>query len=1133
MKRYGNIYCNQCDKRIEDEKLTWFSERERNLDFCLEDCFSKSYPNWKEWKDICSEFTFKSIIEWESRNFTPKQGQEWIEKGLTPQESAFVAFLRSRSCSPQQENLNLNEWKIKWMEVSKKAQEWLDQKYPKGGWIDKDNKEANRNEIKEIFLNESSLEGELNLNDFAYEYGVIVHVSPQVDETKLTIENLPVKARIIRDSWEDINERFSSERFKEGWQKLGFGYQQTKEWINSGFEPIDYDKVKWWQNYGFTHQDAEQWITAGLNTSDYESVVYARYKNYSPDTINPGELKQEYEEWKKNPKRAQEYLDCFYSQEVREKTTELRISENNLTGTLDLNEFVNLEELDCSNNNLDNLILVNCSNLKKLICYSNQLTNLDISSCLNLKELMCSSNQLNNLDFTNLENLEEIGCGSNQLAVLDVSNCINLKKLGCSGNQLTDLSFPDFYPNLNGLDCSHNKLTSLTVNGCSNLMRVECNENLLTKLDLVKNKELEELNAGSNQLTELDFGSDQNNKLKKLDVTANKFSEQNLSFLSNLVKLKELDLAVNGFIGSLEPLKNMTKLRNLNIMGTDLDSGLEHLPNKIKKFMYYEDYKEKIKEFFKEVEVKNYKCDNIFNIFADEQGKIETSFHSGGHTPIENFPEKLQVYKKLASLEQFRSISDSDWAEIHQVFAEGKEWGKILKQKLEEKGLDEEKQEELIQAFIELKFSEETISWWESEGKFTAQQTREWLVAGLLRWEVELATYLQKKNLIPSQAKGNLEKLREEYNTHLLSELYPLEERDTTESIRIGESNFLKGTLMIQDFPQLKKISIGDGCKTNQLSNLIILNCPQLEELDCSGIRLTNLEISPCTNLSELDCSDNKFTDLKFLDKINAEKLNSLDISKNKFRQDLSFLRKFINLESLDISSNDFDGSLEPLKNLVKLNYLFIDNTKLESGLEYLPESLGRIRCTGQLVDTLKPYIQKEHSDNYYEKELKVWRENNQELIAKVQVNQSHNSQIEELKNQLTELNNLIFSHQSYEFAVLKEEMKRLKIQDLNIQIPTKKKELEQLTNSIKEKLEKAEKYLLEKLLKKHDKIVRSEVSSLSEKLEELKEGLSEKLRKEEIKTLLDNQKEIIELEKKLELLQKQELQTQIQVEPK
>ena len=1118
MKSHGYIYCNQCSKKIEDEKLAWFGDREKDLDFCLEDCFSKSYPNWKEWKNIHSGFTPRLMQEWESRNFSYEQGQEWIKQGLNPNEFIFATLKNE----PEQENLNLDEWRIKWAESSEKSQKWLDRHYPK----------EERSETREIYLNEPSLEGKLDLGDFAYEWGLKIYISTQVDETELVIENLPIRVEISRNSWADIHKDFEWEWEKTNWQELGLDYQKTKEWINSGFKPRDYSQVRWWQNYGFTCQDAEQWMTIGLKAHNYDLVAYARYKDYSPDTVNREALEQELKEWKENPKRAQEYLDCFYPQKERAKTTELRISKNNLTRTLDLNEFVNLEELDCSNNNLDKLILVNCSNLKKLVCYSNQLTNLDINNCLNLKELTCSSNQLNNLDLTNLENLEEINCGNNQLTGLDVNHCLNLKKIGCSSNQLNNLSFPDFYPNLNELDCSHNKLTSLTVNGCSNLMRVECNENLLTKLDLVKNKELEELNAGSNQLTELDFGSDQNNKLKKMDVTANKFSEQNLSFLSNLVKLKELDLAVNGFIGSLEPLKNMTKLRSFNIMGTELDSGLEHLPNKIKKFMYYEDYKEKIKELFKEVEVKNYKCDNIFNIFADEQGKIETSFSSWGDEPIKDFSEKLQVYKKLASLEQFRSISDSDWAEIHQVFAEGKEWGKILKQKLEEKGLDEEKQEELIKAFIELKLPKELISCWENGGKFTAQQIREWLTTGLLGWEAELVAYLQKKNLTPSQVKGNLEKLREEYNSHLLSELYPLEERDTTESISIGESNFLKGTLIIQDFPQLKKISIESSWGlTNQLDSLVILNCPQLEELNCRRSRLTNLEISPCPNLLEIYCPENKLADLKFLDKINAEKLNRLDISKNEFQQDLSFLRKFINLESLDISNNGFHGSLEPLKNLVKLNYLFIDNTNLESGLEYLSENLERFRCAGQLSDILKPYIQEENSDNYYEKELKAWREKNRELIAKVQIGQSRDFQVEELKNQLSELNDLIFSSQNYEFAALKEEIKRLKIQDLNIQIPAKKKELEQLIDSVKEKLDKAEKYLLEKLLKKHNKIAQSGIDSSSEKLEELKESLNEKLNEGEVKSFLDKQKEIIELEKKLESLQEQ--QTNIEIPPK
>ncbi|CAI2167044.1 15863_t:CDS:10 [Funneliformis geosporum] len=75
--------------------------------------------------------------------------------------------------------------------------EWLDKKYLKEGCIQYGEK-VNRSEVKEIHLTEPSLEGELDLGDFTYGYGVKVYIYPQVDETKLTFENLSTEARIIK-----------------------------------------------------------------------------------------------------------------------------------------------------------------------------------------------------------------------------------------------------------------------------------------------------------------------------------------------------------------------------------------------------------------------------------------------------------------------------------------------------------------------------------------------------------------------------------------------------------------------------------------------------------------------------------------------------------------------------------------------------------------------------------------------------------------------------------------------------------------------------------------------------------------------------------------------------------------------
>jgi len=74
-----------------------------------------------------------------------------------------------------------------------KAQEWLDANYPK----------EKRGEVKELYLNESSLIGVIDLekftyNDFTYRHGVKVYISVCVDETKLDIKNQPEKAEIIK-----------------------------------------------------------------------------------------------------------------------------------------------------------------------------------------------------------------------------------------------------------------------------------------------------------------------------------------------------------------------------------------------------------------------------------------------------------------------------------------------------------------------------------------------------------------------------------------------------------------------------------------------------------------------------------------------------------------------------------------------------------------------------------------------------------------------------------------------------------------------------------------------------------------------------------------------------------------------
>ena len=58
-----------------------------------------------------------------------------------------------------------------------------------------------------------------------------------------------------------------------------------------------------------------------------------------------------------------------------------------------------------------------------------------------------------------------------------------------------------------------------------------------------------------------------------------------MSFLSHLINLKELRLQFDSFVGSLEPLKGLSKLKYLNISHNNLDRGLEYLPNNLEEFL--------------------------------------------------------------------------------------------------------------------------------------------------------------------------------------------------------------------------------------------------------------------------------------------------------------------------------------------------------------------------------------------------------------------------------------------------------------------------------------------------------------------------------------------------------------------
>jgi len=242
---------------------------------------------------------------------------------------------------------------------------------------------------------------------------------------------------------------------------------------------------------------------------------------------------------------AQEWLDKEYPDiEKRKKLKKLDVSKRDIKGTIDLRDFVELEELDCSKNKLTSLNLDGIKQLARLNCSENQL----------IDELNCK----------NLIRLREINCADNKLTNLNLSECCRLEKLNCSLNKLKSLNL-DGNLELTNLDCSANEIIDLQLSNYANLKELWCSENQLTSVDF---------------LTKLECP----NGLESLDLSNNDFSSNNLEFLRPFVNLEEILLGTddeerikqntyNRFYGSLEPLKNVSRLSELDISATDIDSG--------------------------------------------------------------------------------------------------------------------------------------------------------------------------------------------------------------------------------------------------------------------------------------------------------------------------------------------------------------------------------------------------------------------------------------------------------------------------------------------------------------------------------------------------------------------------------
>jgi Leucine-rich repeat (LRR) protein len=162
-----------------------------------------------------------------------------------------------------------------------------------------------------------------------------------------------------------------------------------------------------------------------------------------------------------------------------EDIIELNLSINDLKELPEwIDKCVNLQYLNCWNNQLTSLSENLPNTLQILCCWNNQLTSLPENLPITLQTLYCVNNQLRSLPESLPTTLESLYCSHNQLTLLPESLPTSLQSLYCSHNQLTSL--PESLPTtLQKLYCSNNQLTSLPMSilNCRFLTEIDKSSN--------------------------------------------------------------------------------------------------------------------------------------------------------------------------------------------------------------------------------------------------------------------------------------------------------------------------------------------------------------------------------------------------------------------------------------------------------------------------------------------------------------------------------------------------------------------------------------------------------------------------------------------------------------------------------
>lgn len=190
-------------------------------------------------------------------------------------------------------------------------------------------------------------------------------------------------------------------------------------------------------------------------------------------------------------------------------------------GEISLTEALTITKVLCPQKGIKSIAGIEyLSNLEVLDCSRNEIEDIDISKNKKLKHLSCYSNPICNLNIKDNTLFITLYCGNCNIGELDCSQNKDLEILSCRFNPLRGI---DLWENkrLTLLNVRRCQLEELELRSLKALQKLDCSENKLYELQLYENKELIHLDCARNDLhNDLYVGT--NTKLRYLDCRMNR-----------------------------------------------------------------------------------------------------------------------------------------------------------------------------------------------------------------------------------------------------------------------------------------------------------------------------------------------------------------------------------------------------------------------------------------------------------------------------------------------------------------------------------------------------------------------------------------------------------------------------------